>query len=579
MKPARLLKAFALLALGVNALWWVLALAKPLRNDQIIFESAALGILQHGYPRIDYGLGFVNLGLWHPPLLFYLQAAWTWLTGSHEVGARLPGVLGVLLALGLLLRALRQAGLDQEAWALLFLAAASVTITTPALIPDHDGALVLPAMAGLTALLLKSLRRAAPVPLWPAVAWVCLGLWGKLTTPILLYGAWVLAWLGLRGVRAALREAVLPVVLGTLAFGLGYLAYSAAFGLNPIYTPEYMLWAKIGSSPWSHRWESLIDGAWVLGPAFWMAGAILGMQREDLAPWRRQGIVLCLVMAALPWLTYSFMTAYNDLHPFAWKYLLPSRLLVAVALALAWDRRLWDAAWERSLARLAAALGASALLGLWVLSPRLEYRAWASALLLAGAALVAARLGRDRFRPALMAAAAVVLLAETGVHAGRYLTQSADSPPEFGTGEKGYHQVTQALRAAEFQGATFLCRKDVGFYTPGRRAIPIDPHFRLDPRVPIEIPLSQRPWAQRLAAVWPFKVNDWTIYASYERAYVNAPDPIRDWLDKDVDWVIDSRHDPFLRDEALRKLVLDRFSLDRSIGDYDFYRRKSPRGA
>lgn len=579
MKPPARPRAAALWALGFALLWMAVCLGKPLRNDQIIFESAALGILQHGYPLIEYGLGFVNLGLWHPPLFFYLQALCTALTGSMEVGARLPGVLGLLVSAAMAWWALKKWDLREEAWAFLLLFFGSAQVLVPGIIPDHDGSLVLPSTLGLALLLISCLRRRVPVPLFPAASLVFLSLWAKLTTPPLVLVAWLFVWCWIRGPRRAWAEAFLPLALGLTVFVASFLAYSACFRLNPIFTVEYMLWVKLGGAvPLSRRLGALAEGLWVLGPPLYVLLG-LGLVAGPREPWRRQGVGLLLAMALVPLLAFSLISPYLNIHPFTWKYLLPSRVYLILAVALLWPREVFAAALGRRELRLAASGFSLLLLGLLVVRHYLGFRALAPLGALAVGLVLACRgVPRSRWAGRLAAVALAMLLAEGAFFGIFQLTQSWSSPVEFNTDEKGYSAVTQALKDPRFQGAVFLCRKDVGFYTPGRRAIPIDPNFQLDPKVPIEIPLSLRPRAQALARVWPFPVEDWTIHASYERAYVNDLPTLKRYLDQDVDWVIDSNYDSFLKDPAVRALVsADFVEVRPHLGDYVFYRRRGPK--
>lgn len=578
MKPDMLLRRGVLALAAFTALWWLTCLGKPLRGDQVLFESAALGILKHGYPLMEYGLGFVNLGLWHPPLFFAEQALFTLLTRSVELGARLPAVLGLMVSLWLGVRALRSWGLRAEVWGFALLFLGSAAIVAEGLIPDHDSALVLPASVGLALLAVDSLRRKTPVPLWSATAWVFLAFWGKLTTPPIYLGAWILAWAYLRGPRRAAIEAALPAILGLAAFWATYLAYSAAFHLNPIYTLEYMTWAKLGASAtFNARLLALASGIWVLGlPLVLLMG--VSWSQGPRIPWRRQSALLLLVLALAPLLAFSFVSPYLTVYPYNWKYLLPSRVLLALAIALLWPGKLMERAIKGPELRLATIGAAILLAGLWVVRGHIGLRVAATVAALTFGACLAFAVSRSRWDARLVAAALSVLLAEAVFFGAFQLSQSRDSPVEFNTGERGFQAVIQALKDPRFEGATFLCRKDVAFYTPGRKAIPMDPHFYLDPRVPIAIPLAVRPKAQALAKAWPFAVADWTIHASYERAFVNDLPTLTAYLDHDVDWVIDSEYDSFLREPALRALVEARFAREpERIGDYAFYRRKVPK--
>lgn len=579
MSPARALRWAALVAVAMALLWWSAVIGKPLRNDQVIFESAALGILQHGYPLIEYGKGFVNLGLWHPPLFFYEQALFTLASGSAEVGARLPGLVGLLLAVGLALSSLKRWGLREEAWGFLFLIFASAQVLAPSAIPDHDGSLVLPASVALALLLLDSLRRDVPVPTLAATALVFLALWGKLTTPPLLFLAWIAAWAFIRGLRRGLLEAGVPVAVGTALFGLSFLAYSAAFHLNPLFTVEYMSWAKLSSAaPLLVRLRSLLEGLWVLGPPLLLLLGI-GVVSGPKEPWRRQGAALLVALALAPLVAFSLLSPYLSTHPFTWKYLLPSRAFLALAIVMLWPRQAVQEAFSGKALRLAGLALVLLLAGLLVVRNYLGFRALAPlGALLLGIPIACRGQPRAAWAGRLASLAFSVLAAEALFFGAYQLGQSASSPIEFNTGERGFSQVVEELKDPKYKGALFLCRKDVGFYTPGRNAVPIDPHFRLDPRVPIEIPFASRPFAQAFAGHWPFPVKDWTIYASYERAYVNDLGPLKAYLEQDVDWVIDSNYDSFLRENAVRDLVNEHFERQTAaFGDYAFYRRKGPK--
>ena len=200
------LKRGSLILLLAGLACWTINFPKFIRSDQTNFESVALGILETGKPVAHYGT-FTNWGLWHPPLLFYEQALWTKVTGSVEIGSRLPGALGVLVALALAFLMLRSLSGQSAAWAAVFLMVAAPPLMYTGMVPDHDGALVLPLTVLLAWVQVAALKKNFSVPVLAAAAAGFLMLWGKLTTPPLLLTGFILGsfiWLGWKqGLRAA----------------------------------------------------------------------------------------------------------------------------------------------------------------------------------------------------------------------------------------------------------------------------------------------------------------------------------------------------------------------------------------
>jgi hypothetical protein len=565
------LKRGSLILLLAGLACWAVNFPKFLRSDQVIFESVAQGILETGKPVAHYG-HFTNLGLWHPPLLFYEQALGTWLSHSPELGARLPAALGVLLAIFLAFAALRRLAGPEPAWAALFLMVASPALMYTGMVPDHDGALVLPMTLAFAWIQLDALKKGFKAPLWPAVALGCLLLWGKLTTPPLLLLGFSLGsffWLGARQGLRAVGASALAVVF----FGISWALFCVWKNINPAFTVEYMAAIKLGgpTPPLAHKLKTLWIGLQELGlPLMTLYGLLLIREKED---WRRRGAMILGLQAAIPMLAFSLWAPYFAAHPLSWKYLVPSQALLCVSCALMWPKETW---WPD--------LGASEKKVLWIacalllaelLAMTYDLRVWSASML--GGMAFAWFLGRRRQAPRpYLALGALLVMAMLAL---KFFVQMGimgeDAPPEFPTGEKGYASVVREIQGPAYQGRTFLCRKDVGFYVPGKRVVPIDPHFSWNGQ-PMDIPVEARPLGAWLKSWWPYPVEDWTVYSSWERAYVNDRPGFEKYLDE-VDTVIDSNYDSFLRDPSLKALVEGRFNRLKDIGHYSIYLKKPPK--
>ncbi len=552
------------------ASYWSASFPKLLRNDQIIFESVAQGIGETGKPVAHYGR-FVNLGMWHPPLLFYEQALWTRLTGSVELGARLPGALGVVLALLLAFWGVRRCAGERAGEAGAFLLLACPALMYTAMVPDHDGALVLPACVLLAGIELKALADGRPLPMLPLVGAGFLMFWAKLTTPPLIFVGLVSGSLLLLGWGSGLRAAAAAAIALTL-FLASWVLYCAWMRLNPGFILEYMA-LKMGSRPaWPVRWHALWVGVQELGlPLIALYTVLLARQQEA---WRRKGALLLGIQALIPMLAFSLVSSYFAEYPLSWKYVVPSQALLALACALLWPDGDWWPKLNRAEKGSLLILSVLTLVQLW--QPR--SRSLLPTPVAAGFMLLLAFWAwtrRGRGGAARFAAGNLLLMVLLqGWVMGNLTEMGEDSPPEFPTGEQGYAAVVAELQGPEYRDRSFLCRKDIGFYAPGKRVVPIDPHFRRSPR-PLDIPVGSRPFGTWLKSWWPFAVDDWTVYSSWERAYVNDPDSVRDALDE-VDTVVDSDYDSFLADPGLRRLVETRYRKRKEIGHYSIYVKRSP---
>jgi hypothetical protein len=153
-----------------------------------------------------------------------------------------------------------------------------------------------------------------------------------------------------------------------------------------------------------------------------------------------------------------------------------------------------------------------------------------------------------------------------------WLSMGVDSPPEFWTGERGFRAVVEELKDPWYRGRPVMCRKDVGYYVPGRHVWAIDPHFSRGTG-PLDVPWQARPLGPWLHAHWPYPVDDWGMHLSWERAFVDDQPGFVNALAA-VDVVIDSDYDSFLSRAPLREAVQKDFVLSKHIGHYSVYDRR-----
>ena len=91
-------KSLALIAAGIGGACWGANIGKPLRTDEIIFKSMAEVCGNTGKPVIHDG-SWTSIGLWHPPLLHYVNAVVMAIFGDGDFGFRVSALLGTLTGL------------------------------------------------------------------------------------------------------------------------------------------------------------------------------------------------------------------------------------------------------------------------------------------------------------------------------------------------------------------------------------------------------------------------------------------------------------------------------------------------
>lgn len=549
----------------------VLNAFKPLRNDDVIWGYAADGLLAHGWrPLIEYGGGFRNWALWHPPLFVYELGASLALFGRHAISLRVTGMLGAATAAVFAWLLLRQAGLGARWRALGFGLLCAQAWIQGWLIPDIDGALLVPLLTGLAICQWRGLETDR-FPLGTAVfCWMGLFL-AKWTTPPLVLVTWALFLLWSRGWRTAFRQAILSAALGLALAMLAYGLYAVVAGINPLYPFEFSFQVKAAGTHFtlSERLQSL---RWGFGT---VVG--LGLPVAAIGSWlglkpglRRKSTSLFLVLGLMLPLAYALLLPGLGYQVLTWKYVAPTGIYLAITLALGWDGI--DATGLNGQgARRAALLWMASVIFLLATQ---HYHRWYPSRLdifyLLLLLLLLWVLGQDglTWSKRLLWAGLLTAALQAGVYAGVLSKEGPDCSPSFPTGERGFAALIQSP-PPELARGLVLCRKDVGYYVARDRVIPIDPHFG-SPPLGIQIPLSKRPLAQSFAQLWPWPVTDWNLYTTFEQASVDDPPGLLTAIQR-ASAVVDSDYDSFLKDPKMQTAVETRFPRRLHFGDYSVY--------
>ncbi len=556
---------FAALALACLA-WYALNLGKPMRNDDVLWSYGGLAILARGLPQLVYGpQPLIHWGLWHPPLFLYENALIFRLLGWSEPAARLSGMLGMLgaAALGCLLLSRQAAG---RAGVFLFGLALGIPFMQGGLIPDIDGALLTPLLAGLACCQAEGIRDPPRFPLGKASLLWALLLMSKWTTPPFVGLVWF-TWLGFNlGWKQALRQAGLSMALGSALFALGFLAWCAWAQVSPFYPLEFSFIEKAGgalkSAGLGTRLASLLHGLGALGPGLPLAALGAWLESRRSPEGRLAGFFL--LQAAVLLLAYSLLFPGLGWHVLTWKYLSPAVVFLALALALGW-RECGVAP-----ARMAGLLALSAI-AYFALVPL--HRHHQDKLELFYFFLAAAWLWKGGLPGACAPRVAGVGLAWLQAMGFALLMAStpADCSPAFPTGEIGFAEMIRA-KPREALGRVLLARKDVTFYLSPEKGLPIDPHFGR-PAKGMFLPLEKRPLALKFSRAWPYPVSDWGFYPSFEAAFVDDEAGLLALLKGPVEAVVDSDYDSFLKSPAVKAAALERFPRRLKFGHYSLYSR------
>ncbi|GEM_PF-5472818 len=254
---SRTLCLLALLAYGFALARY---LDSPLRFDETVFASEALGILKHGVPKIPYAedrnllpsppyhYDDARYGLWHPPLFLYSLAGSVGLLGTSNRAFRTAPLMWFILSLGMLW--LLSLQLDEENLPVSMRAIPlAVALMTPLLVDggffvDIDNSsltfsLLLFAWAFLKDPENCSFRRLSLLAL---IFGFCLC--SKLTSPFLFLFC-VLAYHTLNGSpRKGLLQALAIGLGGASIFLVVYLAYCVLLDYPIRFMFDYSYWAK-----------------------------------------------------------------------------------------------------------------------------------------------------------------------------------------------------------------------------------------------------------------------------------------------------------------------------------------------
>ena len=493
--------AIAVLALTIllATILFGLGAAKPLNLDNAEFPPAAEATAKTWTPVYYRGEDMPRrAAVFHPPLYVYTLAAWVKAFGASPASFRYFGFACLLLAGAVAVLLVQETwgswpGWRFHLWYWPLLLLNPYTLQTASIV-DIDSSIYGPVLV----LLLWGALRLGRCCSGPGAGWVllaagvCVALWFKLTTALILWPAF---WLLLRrrlGGWPALWRATLVFWGGALLFLATYAAFCRLLDLNFRFAFAFIAQSvfqrgagSAGLADWLSRHLSQAPGVaahlvswggvlpWVLLP---VSTVLYGLRARRRAapgddPWFAI-LLVCLSTVAV----YCLVTGVFGGAPFKYTFVFWPVVVAAAALQLSFapfDKTAPAA--KPALAGAAIFLAAAAAsLAWWKDRLIVEGLAGAPALamvaapllLLAAGGLMQATAGARRLGRLAVCAAALVsggALLGTAIHQAR-----ADYSTTYDYGQVGFEDTAAFLRLHTSEDEILACMKDMGYATRRR---------------------------------------------------------------------------------------------------------------
>ena len=495
----RLSTAVLGLTLLLAAILFGLGAAKPLNLDNAEFPPAAEATAKTWTPVYYRGEDMPRrAAVFHPPLYVYTLAAWVKAFGASPASFRYFGFACLLLAGAVAVLLVQETwgswpGWRFHLWYWPLLLLNPYTLQTASIV-DIDSSIYGPVLV----LLLWGALRLGRCCSGPGAGWVllaagvCVALWFKLTTALILWPAF---WLLLRrrlGGWPALWRATLVFWGGALLFLATYAAFCRLLDLNFRFAFAFIAQSvfqrgagSAGLADWLSRHLSQAPGVaaqlvswggvlpWVLLP---VSTVLYGLRARRRAapgddPWFAI-LLVCLSTVAV----YCLVTGVFGGAPFKYTFVFWPVVVAAAALQLSFapfDKTAPAA--KPALAGAAIFLAAAAAsLAWWKDRLIVEGLAGAPALamvaapllLLAAGCLMQATAGARRLGRLAVCAAALVsggALLGTAIHQAR-----ADYSTTYDYGQGGFEDTAAFLRLHTSEDEILACMKDMGYATRRR---------------------------------------------------------------------------------------------------------------
>ena len=493
--------AIAALALTIllATILFGLGAAKPLNLDNAEFPPAAEATAKTWTPVYYRGEDMPRrAAVFHPPLYIYTLAVWVKAFGASPASFRYFGFACLLLAGAAAVLLVREAhgswpgwGFHLWYWPLLMLN--PYTLQTASIV-DIDSSIYGPVLVLLLwAAMRLGRRRPRPASGWVLLAiGVCVALWLKLTTALILWPAFWLLLRGSLGGWPALRRATLVFWGGALLFVTTYAAFCHLLDLNFRFAFAFVAQsvfqrgaASASLADWFSRhlsqapamaahlvsWGGALH--WVLLP---VSTLLCGMRARKRAAPEDSAWFAILLISLSTVAVYCLITGVFGGAPFKYTFVFWPVVVAAAALQIPgspFDRR--PPALKPVLAGATIFLAVAAVsLAWWKDRLIVEGLAGAPAmamvvvplLLLAAGGLMQATAGAGRLGRLAIFAAALLSggsLLGTAIHQAR-----ADYSTTYDYGQVGFEDTAAFLRLHTSEDDILACMKDMGYATRRR---------------------------------------------------------------------------------------------------------------
>jgi hypothetical protein len=229
-----------------------------LTYDELWGFEGGRAILSKGIP-ISW-TGEYDLG--NPPLYYYLLALFFKLFGASDVVARIPGIIGTI-GTGLLLYVIgRMTTGDRDKGRMIGSLASLFYLLNPAtiqgaLIVDIDCALLPVLSVAMITCFLRAIRDNGYGYWILCGLLLCVSLWAKLTTPLLLLGIIALYVMVDRGLRSGIHKAAIVAFWGIGGFLLSWGLYTKMKHIPFWYPFDYLIESFVTKQLTGSAWERL----------------------------------------------------------------------------------------------------------------------------------------------------------------------------------------------------------------------------------------------------------------------------------------------------------------------------------
>ena len=494
--------AIAVLALTIllATILFGLGAAKPLNLDNAEFPPAAEATARTWTPVYYRGEDMPKrAAVFHPPLYVYTLAFWVKAFGASPASFRYFGFACLLLAGAATVLLVRETwgswpGWRFHLWYWPLLLLNPYTLQTASIV-DIDSSIYGP----LLVLLLWGALRLGRCRPRPGAGWVllaagvCVALWIKLTTALILWPAFWLLLRGRLGAWPALRRATLVFWGGALLFVATYAAFCHLLDLNFRFAFAFIAQsvfqrgaAPAGLADWLPRHLAQAPGVmahlvswggvlpWVVLP---VSTVFYGMRvRKGAAPGDRAWFAILLVCLSTV-AVYCLITGVFGGAPFKYTFVFWPVVVAAAALQVSFAPFDKTAPAAKPTLAGAAIFLAVAVVSLAWWKDRLIVEGLAGApavavvvapmlLLAAGGMLVQRTGGAGRLGRLSICAAALLsggALLGTAIHQAR-----ADYSTTYDYGQVGFEDTAAFLRLHTSEHEILACMKDMGYATRRR---------------------------------------------------------------------------------------------------------------